>query len=114
MLKLSRDALAVEEVWWRKGVSETKTDALHSMISPPYLRDDHIYGVDSYGELRCLDATTGDRLWENIGGAWGPSSPTVCSTKSRIRVWGALAITLTGKRCRGWTERATGRTVRRR
>ena len=25
---------------------------------------DHIYGVCSYGELRCLDANTGKRIWE--------------------------------------------------
>jgi hypothetical protein len=27
--------------------------------------DQYIYGDDSYGELRCLDAATGDRLWED-------------------------------------------------
>ncbi|MGV3722528.1 MAG: hypothetical protein ACO1SX_16600 [Actinomycetota bacterium] len=26
---------------------------------------DYIYGVDSYGELRCLDLMTGDRIWES-------------------------------------------------
>jgi hypothetical protein len=26
--------------------------------------DTHIYGVCSYGQLRCLDAKTGERLWE--------------------------------------------------
>jgi hypothetical protein len=26
---------------------------------------DYIYGDDSYGELRCLDAKTGDRIWED-------------------------------------------------
>jgi outer membrane protein assembly factor BamB len=27
---------------------------------------DYVYGVDSYGELRCLDARTGDRVWEDL------------------------------------------------
>lgn len=27
---------------------------------------DYIYGVDSYGELRCLDLYTGDRIWESL------------------------------------------------
>ena len=27
---------------------------------------DHVYGVDSYGELRCLYARTGDRVWESL------------------------------------------------
>ena len=34
------------------------------MISNPIIKGDHIYGVDSYGELRCLDLLTGDRVWE--------------------------------------------------
>ena len=29
-------------------------------------RASYIYGVDSYGELRCLDAETGDRVWEDL------------------------------------------------
>ena len=43
---------AVEKVWLRQGRSERATDGLHSIISTPELRGDHIYGVDSYGELR--------------------------------------------------------------
>jgi hypothetical protein len=30
------------------------------------LQGDYIYGVDSYGELRCLDLHTGDRIWESL------------------------------------------------
>jgi outer membrane protein assembly factor BamB len=30
----------------------------------PTIKDGHIYGVCSYGELRCLDAQTGKRIWE--------------------------------------------------
>ena len=26
----------------------------------------HLYGVDSYGQLRCLDALTGQRVWETL------------------------------------------------
>lgn len=50
-------------LWQRHGVSERRTDALHCMIMPPLLREGHIYGIDSYGEFRCLDAKTGDRVW---------------------------------------------------
>jgi outer membrane protein assembly factor BamB len=67
LLELKQDEVGVAEKWVRKGVSEQRTDALHCMISPPYFREGHIYGVDSYGELRCLEAETGDRLWESVG-----------------------------------------------
>ncbi len=65
LLQLASDALSIQRVWRRQGESEKNTDALHSMISSPFLLGDHIYGVDSYGELRCLDAKTGDRIWED-------------------------------------------------
>jgi hypothetical protein len=30
------------------------------------MEGDYVYGVDSYGELRCLDARTGNRIWEDL------------------------------------------------
>jgi outer membrane protein assembly factor BamB len=39
------------------------TDGLHSIMVTPFLKDGHIFGVCSYGELRCLDAATGKRIW---------------------------------------------------
>ena len=65
MLRLRQDEPAVEQVWRRRGRSEIETDALHAMISTPYLEGDYVYGVDSYGQFRCLDARTGDRIWED-------------------------------------------------
>ena len=65
LLKLRQDRTAIEKIWQRRGVSERSTDALHSLIPDPLFVGDHIYGVDSYGELRCLDAKTGDRIWES-------------------------------------------------
>jgi outer membrane protein assembly factor BamB len=65
LLKLDPTKLTVEPVWRRRGESEKDTDALHSIISTPVLDGQSIYGVDSYGELRCLDLLTGDRVWES-------------------------------------------------
>jgi len=66
LLKLAPDELAVELVWRRIGSNERETEALHCCISTPILEGNHIYGVDSYGELRCLDLATGDRIWEDL------------------------------------------------
>ena len=66
LLKVHPDRLAAEKIWQRKGRSERDTDSLHCCISTPVLQGDHIYGVDSYGELRCLDLHTGDRIWESL------------------------------------------------
>jgi outer membrane protein assembly factor BamB len=43
-----------------------KTEGLHCIMSTPILRDGHIYGVCSYGELRCLKADTGERVWQSL------------------------------------------------
>ena len=66
MLRLDPDKLAVSEVWRKLGPDERHTKSLHSIISTPLLEGDFVYGVDSYGELRCLDARTGERIWENL------------------------------------------------
>jgi outer membrane protein assembly factor BamB len=66
LLKVNSDRFTVEKVWQRKGPNERKTEALHCCISTPVLQGDYIYGVDSYGELRCLNLRTGDRVWESL------------------------------------------------
>lgn len=66
MIQLSKDELKATDLWRSCGASERDTEALHSIISTPVWLGDYIYGVDSYGELRCLDAETGDRVWEDL------------------------------------------------
>ncbi len=66
MIGLSDDGRSARVLWRRKGRSERNSDALHCLISTPRFDGDYIYGVDSYGQLRCLDAATGDRLWETL------------------------------------------------
>jgi len=65
MLKLRADQPGATVLWRGKSNSEQPrlTDALHSLMCTPFLADGHIYGVCSYGELRCLKADTGERLW---------------------------------------------------
>ena len=56
-----------------RGEKPDDTDGLHSIMSTPFLKDGHIYGVCSYGELRCLDAATGKRLWATHAATTGKS-----------------------------------------
>ncbi|TDJ67417.1 MAG: dehydrogenase [Planctomycetota bacterium] len=65
LLRLDPEELAVEELWKRRGQNERSTDGLHSIISTPLILDGYVYGVDSYGELRCLDLFDGRRVWED-------------------------------------------------
>lgn len=59
---------AVRMVWKGSSNSElpSKTDGLHSLITTPIIQGDYIYGVCSYGQLRCLDKKTGHRVWETF------------------------------------------------
>lgn len=65
MIHIPKESAKAEVLWHIRGESERQTDALHSIISTPIFRDGYIYGVDSYGELRCLDGKDGKRLWED-------------------------------------------------
>ena len=65
MARLDPHKLSATTIWRKKGRDEQHTQALHSIISTPYFDGQCVYGVDSYGQLRCLDAQTGDRLWES-------------------------------------------------
>ena len=65
MIALDPEKPEAELLWKRAGINERNTDALHAMISPPFLRDGHVYGIDSYGQMRCLDGKSGDRIWED-------------------------------------------------
>ncbi|MFO7621870.1 MAG: hypothetical protein R6W81_11505, partial [Bacteroidales bacterium] len=66
LVKLSQETNTAEKIWLRAGETEYKTDALHCVINTPVIKDNFIYGVDSYGELRCLRLETGDRVWEDL------------------------------------------------
>lgn len=74
LLRLEADLSGSTRVWHRHGLNEIKTDALHCLISTPVIDGDYIYGVCSYGELRCLDLKTGDRLWSTFQATSGASA----------------------------------------
>ncbi len=65
MLRLLPDKLGVEKLWLRRGQNDRSTDALQSLISTPLMIGAYVYGIDLNGELRCLEAKTGDRVWED-------------------------------------------------
>ncbi len=66
MARLDPKKLEAAELWRKRGPDEQKTQAIQPIISTPYFDGENIYGVDSYGQLRCLDAKTGERIWESV------------------------------------------------
>lgn len=87
MLKFKGGLKQVEEVWRERGVNEIKTKSLHSTIGTPFIQGDHVYGVDSYGQLRCLDANTGERIWEDQGAVPHGRWATIHFVRNGDKVW---------------------------
>ena len=64
MLGLNADRPDASVSWRSNSESEILTEALHAVVNTPVVRDGYVYGICSYGQLRALDAATGERLWE--------------------------------------------------
>jgi outer membrane protein assembly factor BamB len=65
-LMLKVGATSAEVVWKGKSGSEIETDGLHSIMPTPIVHPDYIFGVCSYGQLRCLKTNDGTRVWETL------------------------------------------------
>ena len=87
LLDVHPNKLAVELLWRRRGRTERDTDALHCCMSTPVILGEHLYGVDSYGELRCLDLATGDRLWEDLTAVPPARWSNIHMVRNHERIW---------------------------
>jgi len=67
-LEESQGKPAASLVWEGHSSSEqpTRTEGLHGLMSTPVFFQGHLYGVCSYGQLRCLDPLAGTRIWETL------------------------------------------------
>ena len=87
MMRLSSDRPDATALWKgltnrevRGGVEVRESAGLHSVMTTPLVVGDYIYGIGSHGEVRGLDASTGERLWEAEGltnrNRWGSAFMT--------------------------------------
>jgi outer membrane protein assembly factor BamB len=54
------------KIWQGRSSSEIETDGLHAVINTPVVEGGYVYGICSYGQLRCLSLATGERVWETL------------------------------------------------
>jgi len=87
MVELGDAPEQARKLWSAIGSSERRTEALQCMISTPIMRDGYIYGVDSYGELRCLEAATGRRIWEDLTATPRARWSNIHMVQQQDRVW---------------------------
>jgi outer membrane protein assembly factor BamB len=116
MIRAFEDRLDSQLVWRARGTNERKSGSktvqltnseltsqqpefgMHAMIGTPIVQDGYIYGVDSYGQFRCLDAQTGKRIWEDLTAVPRNRWATIHMVRQADRVWmfneaGELMIT---------------------
>lgn len=55
---------SAELLWKGSSDSAIDTDGLHALMATPVIDGGYIYGVCSFGQLRCLRAADGSRVWE--------------------------------------------------
>ena len=90
MVEVTNSPIGSRIAWDRHSTNQNNFEqGLHTTMTTPVWKGDYIYGLCGGGELRCLDAKTGDSLWENnaaVGGEPGlfaarssSSRPTACS-----------------------------------
>ena len=60
---------------------------MHCCISTPLIHGRHIYGIDAYGQLRCLDVRTGDRVWESSDAVVPNRWATAHMVRNGGRIW---------------------------
>jgi outer membrane protein assembly factor BamB len=75
LLKVGADKA---DVVWRskaRGERPNQTADLSSIMCTPWVDGEHIYGVCSYGQLRCIEANTGKRVWESMKATRGKLTP---------------------------------------
>ena len=66
MMNLDPEKPSATLAWKGNRNSEKNTDKLHSIMPTPFIEKGHIYGVCSYGQLRCLRVDNGERVWEDL------------------------------------------------
>ena len=66
ILEMQPEKPAATVLWKTEKGGEKDTTHLNSILCTPFLEGGYIYGVCSYGQLRCLDARTGRRVWESF------------------------------------------------
>lgn len=102
MVRVPKDKVTSEVIWRGVGPDEQHTKSLHAMIGTSIVQDNLVFGTDSYGEFRCLDGLTGERIWEATTAVPRARWATIHMVRQADRVWmfnerGELLITKLSK-----------------
>ncbi|TVP99525.1 MAG: dehydrogenase [Planctomycetaceae bacterium] len=86
LLQLDQAEPSVAPVWHLSNKTQDEP-SLHCLMSTPLVIDDHIYGADENGILRCLDLLTGEQVWEDDSAVPTIKWATIHMVRNDDRVW---------------------------
>ncbi|QDS97123.1 outer membrane biogenesis protein BamB [Adhaeretor mobilis] len=67
MLDLGENGLTPKELWRTDpSNNDLKNNSLHSIMPTSIVTEKFIYGMSSYGQLRCVRTDTGEQVWETL------------------------------------------------
>lgn len=66
MIDLGADGVTPTVLWTDSSGTDVKNDSIHSIMPTPIFTEEYIYGISSYGQLRCLKAGDGEMVWETL------------------------------------------------
>lgn len=75
LMRLAAHEPKADVAWQIKGRSEVRPEGLHSLLTTPFVANGYIYGVCSFGQLRCLRLDTGERVWETLAATTADGKP---------------------------------------
>lgn len=85
LMRLDPARPAATVAWSIRGPNESRPEGLHSLLSTPFLDDGYIYGVCSFGQLRCLKLATGERVWETLAATTAGGKPARWASAFLVR-----------------------------
>lgn len=102
LLQITNDPPGARIVWDRHSTSHSSfNEGLHTVMCTPVWKGEHIYGICGNGELRCLDAKTGDRVWESdaaMGGNLGDfGNAFLVQHEDSVFIWNDQGELITGQ-----------------
>jgi outer membrane protein assembly factor BamB len=102
LVQVTNDPPGVRVVWDRHSTSHSSfNEGLHTVMCTPVWKGDYLYGVCGAGELRCLDAKTGDRIWESdaaMGGNLGDfGNAFLVQHDESVFIWNDQGELITGR-----------------
>jgi len=74
MLQLAPDRPDATILWEKPPKNPNKPEGLNILMPSPVVKEGLVYGIDFDGQLVCLDAKTGKRLWETFAATGGKKS----------------------------------------